>query len=275
MFSKGRKIAVVGGTGKMGRLISRLLKKDGFKVTVCSRRLEAAKKVAKKLGVSYNTIRDGVREAEVVVVSVPLENTYQVCKDVAQQMRKGALLVEISSVKTGITDKLTKELPKQIKYLSIHPLFGPQAKSLNQKNVAIIKTKMTPCSRQVIVYLKGKGAQITFLSVDEHDKAMAVAQVMHHFAMLAFIYSLTNQLRKFKEPHKLLTRSLNLTLKSVNNLLKNMEAMTSIQQFNPYAKEMRATYLKLISTLNKKDPKEISAKILTELQKLPLQEMKR
>jgi len=38
---------------------------------------------------------------------------------------------------------------------------------------------------------------------------------------------------------------------------------------------MRATYLRLISTLNKKDPKEISARLRTEIQKLPLQEMKK
>lgn len=267
MISKGRKIAVVGGTGRMGSLISKLLKKDGFKVTICSRRLEAAKKVAKKLGVSYNTIKDGVREAEVVVVSVPIENTYQVCKDLAKQMKNDALLVEISSVKTGITDNLAKELPRHIKYLSIHPLFGPQAKSLNKQNVVVIKTKMNPCSEKVVEYLKRKGAQVSLLSVDEHDRAMAVVQAMHHFAMLSFLYALTNQLRKFREPHKLLTRSLKLTLKSTNNLLKNMEAITSIQRFNPHAKEMRAAYLKLISTLNRKGSKEISARIRSEAKK--------
>lgn len=270
MINKGIKIAVVGGTGRMGSLIAKLLKKDGFNVTICSRRLEAAKKVARRIGVSYNTIEDGVREAEVVVVSVPIENTYKVCKAIAKQMKHDTLLVETSSVKTGITDKLTKELPNHIKYLSIHPLFGPQAKSLGKQNMVVIKTKMNPCSKKLVEYLKGKGAQIAFLSVDEHDRAMAVVQALHHFAMLSFLYTLTTQLRKFKEPNKLLTRSLKLTLKSANNLLKNMDTITSIQQFNPYAKEMRATYLRLISTLNKKTPKEISARIRTEIQKLPL-----
>lgn len=275
MISKGRKIVIVGGTGRMGSLIAKLLKKDGFKVTICGRRLEVAKKVAKKLGVSYNTIKDGVREAKVVIVSVPIENTYKVCKDIAKQMKTNTLLVEISSVKTGIADKLAKELPNHIKYLSIHPLFGPQAKSLNKQNVAVIKTKMDPCSQKVVEYLKGKGAQIAFLSVDEHDRAMAVVQAMHHFATLSFLYALTNQLRKFKEPQKLLTRSLKLTLKSANALLKNMDAIASIQRFNPHAKGMRATYLKLISALNKKDPKKISAEIRTEIQKLSLQKMKK
>jgi prephenate dehydrogenase len=132
---------------------------------------------------------------------------------------------------------------------------------------------MDPCLQKVVEYLKGKGAQIAFLSVDEHDRAMAVVQAMHHFATLSFLYALTTQLRKFSEPHKLLTRSLKLTLKSAGNLLKNMDTVTSIQQFNPYAKGMRATYLRLISVLNKKDSKEISAGIRAEIQKLPLQKM--
>ncbi len=265
MTGKARKIAIVGGTGKMGSLAAKLLKKDGFEITICSRKPALAKKVAERLGVAYNTLEGGVKEADIVLVSVPIETTYKVCKQAAKQMRNGALLIDIASVKTGIADKLTKELPNHVKYLSLHPLFGPQAPSLNKQNVVVIKSRMDSCSRKVVAYLKSKGAQVSFLSVDQHDRAMAIVQAMHHFAMLSFLHTLSTQLSKFKEPEKLTTRSLRLTLKSIDNILKNLDSAASIQKNNPYAKEIRKTYLNLMTKLAKMDLKEISSKIKEKL----------
>jgi prephenate dehydrogenase len=253
----------------MGMLTARFLETDGFYVTIWGRKPEKTKRIAKKIDVySASTIEKSVTNADIVIVSVPIENTYEVCKSAAKYMKKGAILVDISSVKTSIADKLQRKLPTQIKYVSIHPLFGPQIESLEGQNFVVIKGSEAASSRKIIGYLKEKGANAIFLSVKDHDRAMATFQALHHFAMLSFLYAFLKQISKIKEPSKLTTNSLRLTMKSIRRILDNLDAVTGVQLCNPYVKETISAYLSSMSKLARMKPEELSSEIKVKIRRI-------
>nr|WP_200935104.1 MULTISPECIES: NADPH-dependent F420 reductase [unclassified Sphingomonas] len=64
-------IAVIGGTGALGKGIARRLVRAGHTVTIGSRSPEKAKEVAQALGVSYAANAEAARGKDVVIVAVP------------------------------------------------------------------------------------------------------------------------------------------------------------------------------------------------------------
>ncbi|HID90508.1 TPA: prephenate dehydrogenase/arogenate dehydrogenase family protein [Candidatus Bathyarchaeota archaeon] len=242
-----KEVAIVGGYGRMGRFFARVLSRDGFHVTICGRRLERARRVARRLGVSYGEVDSSVRGADLVIVSVPIDATYDVCMSVAKEMERGSTIVEIASVKTGIADRLRSDLPRHVRFVSAHPLFGPTVRGLRGRNVVIIKGGDEEATRRLRLYLESKGASVSLLTVDEHDRAMATVQVLHHYALLSFSYVLQNELRRRPKLADLLTESLRLTLRSVKRVLDNLDAVLEIQERNPYAGEARREFVKAIA----------------------------
>lgn len=67
------KIAVVGGTGKLGAAIARRLAKAGHTVVIGSRSAESAGRTAAELGFGLTglTNTDAAREADLIIVTVP------------------------------------------------------------------------------------------------------------------------------------------------------------------------------------------------------------
>lgn len=246
-----KNVTIIGGYGRMGRFLARLFSGDGFHVTICGRRLGEAKRVASRLGISCGTVEKSVKTADLVIVSVPITKTYEVCKSIAGQMMDGSILMEIASVKTGITDRLRSDLSRRVSFVSIHPLFGPGIRKVQGRNMVVIKDGDPVASKEVADYFRSKGVNVTLLSVEEHDRAMATIQVLHHFSMTSLSRSLQSQFRKNPELQALLTDSLKLTMKSIRRILKNRAVVKEIQERNPYAEEARSDFANLLSKLAK------------------------
>ncbi len=254
----GKRVSIIGGTGGMGKLFAKLLKKHVKEVIICSRNFNKAKKIAENLDVAAWRIED-CSKADIVLVSVPVEQTYEICREISNKMKKGSLLIEISSVKNGIADKLSNELiEKKIEYLSLHPLFGPQIMRLKGKRIVIVKLPNSRSSSivdKVIDIFSLEDALIIESSIEEHDKLMAVVQVAHHFTYLAFLamarYYDVRSMKLFT------TESLKKTVKTLKIIEKNLDTIIAIQKMNPYAKEARSLFIESVDALNKMDQKSL------------------
>ncbi|MEM3653801.1 MAG: prephenate dehydrogenase/arogenate dehydrogenase family protein, partial [Candidatus Bathyarchaeia archaeon] len=182
-------IAIVGGTGKIGKALARILKNKFESVFICSRSKEKAKSVAKSLGVNGYSI-DEDWEADIVIVSVPIEHTYQVCKYLITKLSSKFLLIDLASVKMGIVDKLEKEIPKDLEYISLHPLFGGRIKNFKNKNFIVIPIKLGEKTKAFLKFLENEGANLVYSTLEEHEKSMSIIQVLHHFSFLTFTMAL-------------------------------------------------------------------------------------
>jgi len=236
----------------MGRLFARLFKKGKHRVIIFGRDEEKTKRVAEKINVQAGDLADFAK-ANVVIVSVPIESTVEVCGDVLQRMSNNTLLVDVSSVKTGIVSKITELVPPKIEYLSLHPLFGPSVRRLEGLNIVAIPVKRGRLSDRMIGSLRDMGFTIETSSVEEHDKIMATLQVVHHYAHLVMAVELAKAARASSNFKRFLTRSLQRTLSQIRSVNEIRETIFSIQKHNPHGFQARMDYALAAQSLTSMD----------------------
>jgi len=122
------------------------------------------------------------RESDLVIIAVPPDVTAGVIQQVAPQMRKGALLIEICSLKLHLKTALESAANHSIEILSLHPLFGP-VESIANENIAVIKLKPGPKTEQVLEFLQREGANVFETTIEEHDQKVATTQALFHLLL--------------------------------------------------------------------------------------------
>ncbi|WP_455278704.1 prephenate dehydrogenase/arogenate dehydrogenase family protein [[Eubacterium] cellulosolvens] len=232
-------ISIIGGTGRMGMLLAHILKDKVGTIHIISRDIDKAEKAAKELNVSWLPLEEA-HQSNIVIVSVPIQETVKICKNIGRKMHRQSLLVELASLKTGITEVIKNSIPNSVEYLSLHPLFGPQVKNIVGKRFVAVEPTSGSLTTKFLKILQECGAEIKNATVKEHDLAMASIQVLHHFALITF----SSALSRFTEANALseyLTESLEKTLQNLQNMYANWDTIYAIQRLNPNAQKARDT----------------------------------
>jgi len=232
----GKKILIIGGTGGMGRLFASFASVHGASVKIVGRTIQRTRKIARELEVEPGSISDA-RASDIVVVAVPMESVVESSTEVAQFMRGGALLTDLSSVKTGIADRISSKVPAGIEYVSIHPLFGPGIDHTEGQNIVAIPFKTGPRWRNFSRALRKAGIRVHLMSSANHDRVMGYVQALHHFALLSLGVALG------KWDGELTTSSIAGTLDRIEGLLDNWGTIVEIQRLNPYSSVVRREFI--------------------------------
>src|SRR5438132_7134668 len=178
------RILIVGGTGGMGRFFARFASLQGAKVKLAGREINKTRTAAKEIEVEPGTILDAA-SSDIVILAVPMEETVRVAAETASLMTAGSLLTDLSSVKTGISDKVAEKIPKGIEYISLHPLFGPGTDHLYGQTIIAVSYTAGQKWSKLARALQGGGARVQTMSAAQHDKAMAYVQGLHHFTLIS------------------------------------------------------------------------------------------
>lgn len=182
----GKRVAILGGTGKMGRWFAGFLKDKDFNVAIHSRSPERAAEAAQELGVEYIKSIDAVRDFDMVIVSTSLSSTATTVREVAKKMKPNAVLFDIASVKGDVINALEEARKRGVRAISVHPLFGPGAKSLKGKHVIVIPVGDDPELVDEVLSLF-EGAETHILSSGEaHDMMVALTLSLPHFLNIVF-----------------------------------------------------------------------------------------
>jgi prephenate dehydrogenase len=197
-------VAIV-GVGKMGLWFCNYFsKKNNFNVSLYDKR-----KINLDLKeYPYNitvckSLETCVKEADIVIVCVPISITIAVFNKCIPIMKKGARIVEITSLKTDIFDSLLK-IPDHLVPLSIHPMFGPGAKRLRDTKILIIPVRNKRKEQRLVKSLFNEAKTIVIKSPKYHDALMAVILGMVYYVNLLLGVTLSNEnitfLKKFSGP---------------------------------------------------------------------------
>ena len=263
-----RKLAIIGGTGRMGRVLVRMMKQLGYLTTIYSRSKQKALRVASQLDVVGDVFETAL-DQDIIIVSVPIEVTASICLKIAEKMKPNSLLVDVSAVKGPIIPIIESSLPKKLEYLSIHPLFGPQVRKFRGENLLAVKVASGPLSETFLHTLKYLGLNVTSISAFDHDKIMAAYQVIHHYSLISLGAALEDQLHNSALDPKFYTRSYRSTLQLLQKLHKNIQVILEIQRLNPEAKKARKKFLETANQLSEINDESIekinrALKILTQ-----------
>src|SRR5438132_6475402 len=236
------RILIVGGTGGMGRFFARFASLQGAKVKLAGREINKTRTSAKEIEVEPGTILDAAL-SDVVILAVPMEETVRVATETASLMTAGTLLTDVSSVKTGISDRIAEKIPKGLEYVSLHPLFGPNIDHLHDQTIIAVSYTAGQKWSKLARALQGGGARVQTMSAAQHDKAMAYVQGLHHFTLISLGIGLDGM---GGEPR---TQSLRETEGRIANMLDNWDTIVGIQQLNPFLPAIRQKFLEVATTL--------------------------
>lgn len=174
----------------MGKWFAEFGKERGWEVVISDIDHEKAEKVAKELSVrSAPDNETAVKDADIVLVSVPLGETPDVVKGISEFLSEGTLLMDIASVKEGTVSAM-KEITGDFELVSLHPLFGPGAESLKGKNVVSIRVSPGEKYENFENILREEGAQVVGMGAKEHDRMMSTVQSLTHFTLLSYLSAL-------------------------------------------------------------------------------------
>jgi prephenate dehydrogenase len=264
MCDKMAKSIAIIGTGKMGLwFCSYFSKKNNFNVSLFDKRKINLDPRKYSYNITIcNSLSTCVRNADIVLVCVPIRVTIAIINKCVPIMKKGACLVEISSLKADIFDTLLK-IPDDLVPLSIHPMFGPGAKRLRDTKILMIPVRNKMTEQKLVKSLFNETETIVVKDPKYHDSFMAVILGMVYYVNLLFAVTLSKEnitlLRKFSGTTFYLQA---LLFESI--LTDNSSLITSLLADNKellrYLKKFNQESAKLFSIINK-DKHKLGKKI--------------
>jgi prephenate dehydrogenase len=176
------KIAIIGGSGKMGRWFASLLVQDGREVIITGRNQEKLHQTEQQLGVEVADNVEAVKRADVVLISVPIDNFEEVIKQISPCIHPEQIIIDITSVKESPMEIMHKHIKGGIT-LGVHPMFGSGARGITNQNFVLTPTNRVEraLAQKVTEYLEVRGARVTLMTPRQHDEMMSVILGLSHF----------------------------------------------------------------------------------------------
>ncbi len=231
----------------MGRCMAALLK-GSCDLTIMSRDACRAAAVARRMGVNGGTSA-ALPGMDVVVLTVPTDAMLPSSMEAARLMKPGSLLVDVSSVKCGVVEDICRLLPDRIFFISIHPLFS--SPGVKVKNTVVVPVRPGPWLSPLNALLTCAGMRVKEASAEEHDRVMAVVQVIHHFALLSIKNAMAREGYGRKEDlEPFLTHSVMKTMHTIGQIERNIETIEMIQKENKYARAARRLFIEEAAKLD-------------------------
>ena len=188
-----KSVAIV-GAGKMGLWFCNYFsKKNNFEVLLYDKRKIKLdpKKFAGNITVC-KSLQPCVSKADIVIVCVPIRITVPVINKCTSMMKKGACIVEISSLKLDIFNSLL-DIPDYLIPLSIHPMFGPGAKKLSDTKLLLIPIRNENREQKLVRSLFKEARTIVIKDPKSHDSIMAIILGMIYYVNLLLASTLSNE----------------------------------------------------------------------------------
>lgn len=232
---ENRKSIVIIGTGSMAEALGLLAKNAGHTVYITGRNPEKVKSLSMLIGAKPLPVK-GVA-ADYIVLCVPPNVLNKKLLRLVANCRCERLM-DISSSKTEFFSRATKLASEAgMSIVSTHPLFGIEDAYAGSKIAIITDNCTTEEADEAARFWSSAGLVPVKMSMEEHEKAMAVSQVLRHAYALGFYDSVIE-----------LSKRLNVDYRSAvtakfSQMLENAEAIKSeewvadeIAESNPYSK---------------------------------------
>ncbi|MGJ0626241.1 bifunctional chorismate mutase/prephenate dehydrogenase [Xenorhabdus bovienii] len=163
-------IVIIGGSGKMGKLFSRLLTLSGYEVRV----LESG---------DWDKAEHILADAGMVIVSVPIHLTEEVIRRLPP-LPEQCVLVDLASIKQRPLKAMLDV--HQGPVLGLHPMFGPDVGSFAKQVVVYCDGRQPEAYQWFLEQISVWGARLHQISAEQHDKNMSFIQALRHFTTFSY-----------------------------------------------------------------------------------------
>jgi prephenate dehydrogenase len=136
-----------------------------------------------------------IPQVDVVIPCVPISAGAQVLQQYAKLLQPGQALILLAGEATETLQKALEYTAPQVEIMTIHNLWGPNAKHMKNKNAIIIKTDRSgELCQEFENFLYKHGAHITHDRPTKHNLMMGIEQKLPTAISIAF----ANVLRRYQ-----------------------------------------------------------------------------
>jgi len=175
------KIAIV-GAGKMGQWFAKFFRTQNCSVIITDKNKNTLAKIKKELNLETSSIIKAIINADWIFICVPLKDFENVLQEIGPHVRANQVVLDICSLKERPVRTMHDHIKKGVT-LGTHPMFGPNAENLQDKNFILTPTNIIEkeFANTLKEWLGERGAKVVILSPRKHDDLMSIVLVLPHF----------------------------------------------------------------------------------------------
>jgi len=213
-----KKVCII-GCGLIGSSIARGIKKNKLatKVVSSNRSNTTNKKVIrlKIVDESSSDTRKIVKGSDLIIIAGPLSSYRNIILKIKNSMKSGAILTDVGSVKKNVISLIEKNIPKNVSWISSHPIAGTEESGPESGFAELFKNKwciLTPSKQSsnkdiklLEKFWKKLGSRVDVMKAKHHDYILSITSHMPHL----IAYNIVNTTLKIenKKDHNIVKYS--------------------------------------------------------------------
>jgi len=187
------KVALI-GIGLIGSSLARVIRREKLADTIVvnTRSAETLAR-ARELDLGdeyYTSAAEAVRDADLVIVCVPVGACGRVAAEIAPALKAGAIVTDVGSTKRSVIEQMSPELPDTVEFLPGHPLAGTEHSGPDAGFAELFRNRwciLTPAGRssdqaveKLTAFWEACGSRVDTMDPDHHDKVLAIVSHLPH-----------------------------------------------------------------------------------------------
>jgi cyclohexadieny/prephenate dehydrogenase len=187
------KIALI-GIGLIGSSLARVIREKGLanQIAVATRSSETLERAhALGLGDTYTTSSaEAVRDADLVIVSVPVGMSERVARDIADDLKSGAIVTDCGSTKGSVVEQMRPHMPDGVHFIPGHPIAGTEHSGPDAGFAHLFRGRwciLTPLPgtdedaiARLSRFWEDCGSMVDIMDPQHHDLVLAIVSHLPH-----------------------------------------------------------------------------------------------
>ena len=202
---KIKKVAFI-GMGLINSSLARDLKIKKFYLSssAYSRRLSTINKIKKLKLVDFasSNIEKTIKEADIIIIGIPVAAYQEVFKKICNNIKPGAIITDVGSVKKEVINSVKKYIPKNVDFVPGHPIAGTEKSGPESgfaglfKNGWCILTPNKNTSKNSVKIIKYMwqlvGMKVDIMDSNYHDEVLAITSHIPHIIAYSIVGTVAN-----------------------------------------------------------------------------------
>ncbi len=182
------------GVGLIGSSIARAARAEGIvRSIVASARSPKTRERVAELGLADKVVEtnaEAAAGADLVIVCVPVGICGAVASEIAPQLKAGAIVSDVGSVKASVLRDMGKHLPKNVHFVPAHPVAGTEHSGPDAGFAELFENRwciLTPpdgadaaAVEKLATFWRRIGAKVEIMTAEHHDLVLAITSHVPH-----------------------------------------------------------------------------------------------
>tara|TARA_B100000686_G_scaffold347003_1_gene434759 strand:- start:924 stop:1826 length:903 start_codon:yes stop_codon:yes gene_type:complete len=207
-----KKVCII-GCGLIGSSIARSIKKQNLShKVVSSNRSDLVNKKVAELKIVDDSSSDTKKMADgsdLIIIATPLSSYEDVILKIKNSLKDNAILTDVGSVKENVINLIEKNVPKNVSWISSHPIAGTEESGPEAGFSELFKNRwciLTPSRKAkdkdiktLESFWKKMGSKVDIMDAKQHDYILSITSHMPHLIAYNIVNTTLNIQDKKKE----------------------------------------------------------------------------